>query len=211
MTTFEHALLGINGVLAAGLDRRHGWGLAAMAGVAAVLPDWDGVSVLWSAALFDQGHRVWGHNVFVCSLIGLLFGLADWKMDLVTRCGRGLAKLFRVCTDGPTAVTSDRPFVTAGLVWLGVALVASWSHLVVDLMFSGHSQLSDWELQLFWPISNRGFVYPLVPWGDIGATVVFVLGMFALLRWPARRQVVAGLTLVAVFAYIVVRGFFRTA
>jgi len=46
MTTYEHAMLGITGALAAGLHRRYGWQIVAMAGVTAVLPDWDGLSLL---------------------------------------------------------------------------------------------------------------------------------------------------------------------
>ncbi|MGD9128399.1 MAG: hypothetical protein PVH19_13570 [Planctomycetia bacterium] len=61
MTTIEHAMLGIDGVLAVGLNRRWGWSLCAMAGVVAIVPDWDGLTLLGSASLFDAAHRVWGH------------------------------------------------------------------------------------------------------------------------------------------------------
>ena len=46
MTTLEHAMLGINGVLATGLQRRFGWQLVAMAGGVSVAPDWDGLTIL---------------------------------------------------------------------------------------------------------------------------------------------------------------------
>ena len=32
MTVYEHAMLGIDGALAAGLPRRHGWQIVALAG-----------------------------------------------------------------------------------------------------------------------------------------------------------------------------------
>ena len=63
MTTFEHALLAINGVLATGLQRRYGWQLAGVAAVAAISPDWDGLTIAFSLAAFAAGHRVWGHNL----------------------------------------------------------------------------------------------------------------------------------------------------
>ena len=53
MTTYDHAMLGVCGVLATGCQRRYGWPLVATAAVAAVLPDWDGLSLLFGAAAFD--------------------------------------------------------------------------------------------------------------------------------------------------------------
>lgn len=45
MTTFEHAMLGANGVVASGLHDRFGWRLVALAAIAAIVPDWDGLTV----------------------------------------------------------------------------------------------------------------------------------------------------------------------
>ena len=66
--------------------------------------------------------------------------------------------------------------------------------------------LTDWELPLLWPFSRQGFVFPLVPWGDAGATLIFAGGMFAMVRWPQRLQTVAVTTLLLVVIYVVVRG-----
>ena len=49
MTTFEHAMVGVNGALAAGLTRRCGWKVASMAGLVAVSPDWDGLTLILRA------------------------------------------------------------------------------------------------------------------------------------------------------------------
>ncbi|HID24106.1 MAG TPA: hypothetical protein EYP14_17130 [Planctomycetaceae bacterium] len=70
MTTFEHAMLGVNGAIAAGLTRRHGWRLAAVAGLAAAAPDWDGLTLVFGSAAFAAGHRLWGHNLVACVFVG---------------------------------------------------------------------------------------------------------------------------------------------
>lgn len=51
MTVYEHAMIGINGALAMGLQRRHGWQIIALAGFAAVLPDLDGLTLLLGPSL----------------------------------------------------------------------------------------------------------------------------------------------------------------
>ena len=43
-------MLGASLALAARLQSRHGWRIVAMAAVAAVLPDWDGLTILFGAA-----------------------------------------------------------------------------------------------------------------------------------------------------------------
>ncbi len=70
------------------------------------------------------------------------------------------------------------------------------------MIFSGTATLGDWELKLLWPFSDRGFVYPLIPWGDIGVTLLFVTGMFAMLRWKTRTAWIARLTLLVAVGYI---------
>ena len=71
---------------------------------------------------------------------------------------------------------------------------------------SGAAQLTDWELKLLWPFSTRGFIFPLVPWGDPGVSVILVAGMFALWHWQRRMQFVATTTIVATVGYLVARG-----
>ena len=63
--------------------------------------------------------------------------------------------------------------------------------------------MTDWELKLWWPLSERGYVYPLVRWGDVGVTLIFVLGMFAMVRWPKHTQRIAGATLGCVALYVI--------
>lgn len=206
MTTYEHAMLGITGVLATGLDRRYGWSIVAIAAVAAVSPDWDGLTILAGSAAFAASHRLWGHNVLVCTLSGLLMGVADYRFDLVTRCGRLLAqKLQSAPPEGSLGVRESHSF-DGFVVWVSVAVLAALSHLAADLVFSGTATLPDWELQPWWPLSRAGYVYPLVAWGDAGASIIFVAGMFAMWRWPSRRQAISLATLAGVVLYVVVRG-----
>ena len=205
MTAFEHALLAANAVWAAGLHRRHGWQLAALAGCAAVLPDWDGIPLLIDAHAFAAGHRVWGHNLLVCLGLGLVVGGLDYRCDLVTRAARRLICWLRRPAEIPPAGRTTFHAAGAGL-WMLVAVAAMLSHLVGDLVVSGTAQLPDWELQRLWPFSDRGWVFPLVPWGDPGITLVFVGGMFAAAYWRSRLQPVGAMTLLLVAGYLIVRG-----
>jgi hypothetical protein len=205
VTPLEHALVGIDGALALGLHRRHGWKIAALAGAAAALPDWDGLTLLWSAALYDTSHRVWGHNVFACVLAGIAIGLADYRFDLATRLARRFVRLARLDV-GEDALTLRRQFESRGAtVWTLTAVVAGWSHLASDLVVSGSAAYSDWGVQALWPLSDRAWVYPRVRWGDIGITLIFAAGAFAMLWQPRRIQLLAAITLAAVVLYIAVR------
>ena len=206
MTTYEHALLGATGALAVGVHRRWGWPIVGMAAVAALLPDWDGLSILLGADVLDRVHRVIGHNLAVCVLLGAAFAAADYRWGMIFRAQRWAGRRMRMF-----AIEDGLPkrvgFKWRDLgVWVLVGVVASLSHLAVDLVYSGHAKYADWGLKLFWPFSDRAFVYPMVPWGDIGAAAILSVGMFAMIRWRSRVQTIAGTTLVAVTSYIVGRG-----
>ena len=188
MTTIEHALLAVNGVLAAGCQRRYGWQLAALAAVAAVSPDWDGLTIVVSFTTFAAGHRVWGHNIWACLLTAAVIASLDYRFDLVTRVGSWLAKTFRVPVPGE-AFQLRRHFTLATWgMWLAVAALAALSHLLADMLVSGTAELPPWQVHLAWPFSKRGWVFPLVRWGDPGMTLIFVAGMFAMLRWKSRCE-----------------------
>jgi membrane-bound metal-dependent hydrolase YbcI (DUF457 family) len=91
-------------------------------------------------------------------------------------------------------------------LWLIVGVAAAYSHLLIDVVFSAGKDLPIWGVPLLWPFSSTAYAFPLVRWGDIGATVILAAGMFAMLRWPARIQAIAAGSLVAVAAYMAVRG-----
>ena len=64
----------------------------------------------------------------------------------------------------------------------------------------------DWPVKPFWPFLQTEYVYPLIPWGDIGPTVIMMAGIIAIAKF-ARAQFVAILTLVLLIAYMVCRGY----
>lgn len=186
MTTFEHAMLGIDGAIAAGLHRKYSWQIVAMAGIAAVSPDWDGLTIFFSNSLFAESHRVWGHNVLACTFMGLVIGLLDYRYDLVTRSGRFAIKCLRLEVADKFLTSRDHFSKNGVFVWILVAILAAMSQLPADMVVSGTATIPDWELKLLWPFSDQGWVYPLVPWGDVGITFVFIAGMFAMLKWQAQ-------------------------
>jgi hypothetical protein len=91
------------------------------------------------------------------------------------------------------------------LIWILVATIAAASHLAGDMVVSGSAEFADWAVPILWPLSERGWVYARVRWGDPGITVVFVVGMFAMVRWKSHLQLIAALTLLAVVGYFFVR------
>lgn len=204
MTSFEHAMLGINGALAAGLHRRYEWRVAALAGLAAIAPDWDGLTILGGVELFDHAHRAWGHSFFTSVFLACVLGCLDFRFDLVGYGERLLCWILRT----PSKATSARPDCnrTRLIVWMLVAIIATMSHLAADLVYSGTAELPDWHLQLFWPFSSQGFVFPMVHWGDAGVTIIFVVSMFVMVRQREAIQTIALATLTLVLIYIVVRG-----
>lgn len=206
MTSYEHLMLGVTGSLAAGLHRRYGWPIVAMAGIAALVPDWDGLSLVFGAAAFDLGHRTWGHSLWAAALVGAVVAACEYRFGGLERAGRWLLKKFPLHRGQAEPAEEPQPVSRGSLgVWLLVGVLAAWSHLAADLVFSGNRSLPEWGIRLFWPWSSQAWSYPRVPWGDAGVTIVFVAGMFALVRWPRYRQATAILTLLAVAAYVVLR------
>ncbi|MDY0165006.1 MAG: metal-dependent hydrolase [Thermoguttaceae bacterium] len=198
MTAFEHALFGATATLAAGLHRRYGWPIAAMAGVAAVAPDWDGLALLFGPMAYDRVHRAWGHNVFAACLVGAAIGAAEYRWRVSVRVRQWLAARVRM-PDWPDVKDRSRGDVA---VWMTVGALAALSHLAADLVVSGADTLGDWSLKLLWPFSEQAWVYPLIRWGDPGLSVILFGGVFAMLRWPDRLQTVAWITLVLLAAYL---------
>jgi len=226
MTTYEHAMLGINGALATGLHRRHGWKIVALASAAAIAPDWDGLPMLIDMAAYESGHRVWGHNLLACLILAVLLGTLDYRFDISGRLARRLVRFgpFRELEpfvdvrrvgvrsvelpDAPsdskssTSKTSNSTTEWAWIVWIVVPFVAAISQIPADAVVSGGKGLSDWPLQPLWPFSDVQFVYPMVPWGNVGVTIIFAIGMLAMVRWKNRVQSISVATLCLVATYI---------
>ena len=211
MTFFEHAMLGSTLALAAGLHRRFGWRIVIMAGVAAMLPDWDGLTLIFGSSAYDLAHRVWGHNLLVAGCSGGLVGVAECFWNVSDRVRQRLAR-FAPSLASPTPLSSpdgDSRTPALYLTWFLIGAVASFSHLAADLVYSSHPRMQDWPLRLLWPFSRRDFAFPIIHWGDLGATIIFVAEMFAVYFWPSRIRVIASATLTAVVGYILVRAGLR--
>jgi hypothetical protein len=73
------------------------------------------------------------------------------------------------------------------------------------MVVSGGQGMSNWPVKPFWPIWQVGYVYPLIPWGDIGPTVVMMAGIIGIAKF-GRDQLVATLTLILLVAYMCFRG-----
>lgn len=223
MTTYEHFMLGASGTLSCGLYKKQGWQIALFAGVVSVLPDWDGLTILFSSQAFAEGHRVWGHNVLMI-LIGLVIGLLEYRYDFLSRVANKVIKtragtwfyseLKKLSNPGVEDQNRQGGYALLKLrkhqrlsgyvIWGAVGFAAIFFHLVADMVVSGTDQLADWKLKLFWPFSDQGYVYPMIPWGDPGMSIIFVIGMLAGCKYPARIQLIATITLTAVVAYIVI-------
>jgi membrane-bound metal-dependent hydrolase YbcI (DUF457 family) len=206
MTVYEHAMLGWTLALATGAQRRHGWRIAGMAGIAAALPDIDGLSLLWGPVAFAEIHRVWGHNLLASIVLGITAGAGGYLVNLSARAQRaGAAVLARLASDVKIS-TAVRPFSGHDLaVWTALGVTAALSHLLADIVYTGNAELVPWPVRLLWPWSERGWELPIVPWGDLVTTGLLVGEMFVLYRWPGRAQLIACLTLLAIGGYVGLR------
>ncbi len=205
MTIYEHAMVGVNGALALGLNRRHGWQIVALAGVAAVLPDLDGLTILLGPSLYAVGHRLWGHNLLVAGLVAAVVSAIAYQTDAFTKIEIWLAKHWKVLSADREPRTRRFPEL---LLWIVVGVVAVYSHLLMDFMFSAGKNLPVWGVPLLWPFNDTAWAYPLVPWGDIGATAILAISMFAMLRWPTWIRTTATISLIALAAYMVASGMY---
>jgi membrane-bound metal-dependent hydrolase YbcI (DUF457 family) len=197
MTIYEHAMMGVNGALAAGLHRRYGWPIVAMAGLASLLPDFDGATLLLGWKCYAEGHRIWTHNLLVAGIAAVVLSAVVYETDFFTRLAKWFTKKEDILLDEKNRTS---PF----LAWLTVGVLATYGHLLMDLFYSSGHELSVWGVPLFWPFSDVAYAYPLVMWGDVGATLIFVASMFAMIRWKKRIQPIAAGSLLAVAAYMII-------
>lgn len=199
-------MLGLNGAIAFGLPPTYGWKIAALAAVAAVLPDWDGLPMLIDMAAYERGHRVWGHNLLACAVGALTLASIDYRYDLSGRVAKRLTRMGPLRELRENATLRERWTLAEWGVWVLVAWVAGLTQIPADAMVSGGNGLSDWALQPLWPFSSWEFVYPLVPWGNVGVTIVFAMGMLAMVKWNQHLQGIACVTLAMVAVYLVAWG-----
>jgi membrane-bound metal-dependent hydrolase YbcI (DUF457 family) len=205
VTFFEHAMLGIDGALALGLHRRHGWQIVALAGIAAVAPDLDGLTILFGFQCYAGGHRVWGHNLLIAGVVAAMLAAALYYSGVLDRLRAWLARHIAASATLASA-EAPRGRWTELTLWLIVAVAAACSHLLMDVFFSIGRDQPIWGVPLLWPFSSREWAVPMVRWGDLGATLILAAGMFAMARWPSRVRAIAAASLAALAAYVTLRG-----
>jgi len=203
VTVYEHMMVGASLALGAGLHHKHGWRIVGLAAVAAALPDWDGLSILLGSQAYTKAHRVWGHNLLVALSVGGLAGAVELGYHFSERLRRSMRRVLTRITPAANSSKFESKITASALIlWIGTGAVASLSHLVVDIFYSGHRGGDIWPLRLLWPFSNSDWAFPIIDWGDLGATIIFIAEMFALYRWPALAQRIAWAGLAAVCLYV---------
>jgi membrane-bound metal-dependent hydrolase YbcI (DUF457 family) len=170
-----------------------------------VLPDFDGLTILLGANLYAEAHRLWGHNLLVAGLVAAVASVVVYQGDVLTKTQKWLAKRWKAVPDS-SPMQAHR--LSELLLWVVVGVVAAYSHLLMDIFFSSGRQLQTWGVPLLWPFVPTTWAYPLVPWGDIGVTVVFAASMLVMLRWQEWVRTIATGTLIAVAGYMAIRGIY---
>lgn len=204
MTTPEHSLVGIHAAIAVGAHQRFGWAFVALAGIASNLPDWDGLPMLFDMARFEHGHRVWGHNLLSIALSSLIVAALQYRFHWI----EAVAARFKSYL--PKEGTIERSRIGVPLIMLFLICVAvQIIHLPCDMVVSGGNGLSDWRIKPFWPISDVGYVYPLIPWGDIGPTIIMMCGVLAMAKYPQKLPLQSIVTLTILCCYLLIRGWTR--
>jgi membrane-bound metal-dependent hydrolase YbcI (DUF457 family) len=201
MTSPEHTLVGIHLVIAAGAFHRYGLPVVILAGVASNLPDLDGLPMLYDMARFEAGHRVWMHNLCAIGLTSALLAILQYRFDWVGLTAKFLAT--RIATNEAPASNLEKPVPTlAVLAW---AATCQLLHLPCDMVVSGGGGLADWLVRPWWPFSNTGYIFPMIPWGDVGPTLVLMSGLILGARFPVHLQKVSLVSLLALIGYLTIR------
>lgn len=209
MTTPEHTLVGIHVALSCGFHRVLGWRSVVLAGLASNMPDWDGLPMLIDMQRFEAGHRVWGHCLISLLLMSLILGSLQWTFDGIGSVTRWFSDRFSVSA---WKAAIEQRQSTTWRTWMGligIALLVQVLHLPCDMVVSGGNGLSDWAVQPWWPFSRAAYVFPLIPWGDVGPTVILMVGIIAVAKQPSRMSTLSLLTLFLLCAYLLLRGWSR--
>ncbi|MGY8749522.1 MAG: metal-dependent hydrolase [Pirellulales bacterium] len=208
MTSPEHTMVGILGAMALGLHTRFGWPVIAFAAVVSNVPDLDGLPVLYDMDLFESGHRVWCHNLLVIVATSALLGWTQFRFRWIQKIAAHVAKYLpsdvNLIPPSRPAQPANTPIPMTYLILVGIGFQCL--HLCCDMFVSGGRGLSDWPVKPFWPFLQTEYVFPLIPWGDIGPTVIMMAGIIGIAKF-ARAQFVAILTLGLLIAYMVCRGY----
>jgi membrane-bound metal-dependent hydrolase YbcI (DUF457 family) len=210
MTSPEHTLVGIHFAFATGVHRFVGWRGVAMAGIASNIPDWDGIPMLFDMQRFESGHRVWGHCILSIVLSSLLIGFIQIQWDWIGRVATWLRRPSSQNSITAAPVRRERYIGSLGVfAFAMIGLCAQLLHIPCDMVVSGGNGLSHWAVQPWWPFSSAAYVYPLIPWGDVGPTVILMAGVIVMAKRNSAFSQNSWLTIVLLCGYLVVRGWFR--
>jgi membrane-bound metal-dependent hydrolase YbcI (DUF457 family) len=204
MTTPEHTLVGIHAAIALRAHQHFGWTVIVLAGIVSNFPDWDGLPMLFDMARFESGHRVWGHNFFWITFSSLLAAWSERRYRWIEFFAMRLRAVL------PKDLVIEQP--TRSVPWFMLFLVcfaAQTLHLPCDMVVSGGHGLPDWPIKPFWPISDAEYVFPLIPWGDVGPTVIMMAGAILLAKSPTRLSRQSTITLAVLCIYLLIRGWMR--
>src|SRR5262249_31680156 len=109
-------MVGVNLALLAGLHHRYGIPIVATAALTSVLPDWDGLSILFGGEAYARVHRLWGHNLLVASLSGAAVAGLAYALAIRGYFGK-MASPFR--SAAPPRNEHLRPFHALDLlIWM---------------------------------------------------------------------------------------------
>lgn len=206
MTTPEHTLVGIHFAIATGIFHRFGMRSLVFAGLVSSLPDLDGLPMLINMARFESGHRVWGHNVLAIALTSLLVAFLQSRRDFSGIIATLISR--RLSTSGRQASETAPPFPVnafSSIAAFKLSCFCQLLHLPCDMVVSGGHGLSHWPVQPWWPFSTSGFVYPMIPWGDPGPTVILMVGIVAVVRFLPRCRRISATSLLVLVIYLTAR------
>lgn len=202
MTTPEHTLVGIHLAMAVGVHSKLGWSTVVFAAIASNIPDVDGLPMLVDMERFESVHRVWGHNFLAIAITSILIAWTQSRFHWIEVITKRLARFLPAESQSAIAEEPRKtPFIS--LFFLSIFVQAA--HLPCDMVVSGGEGLSDWLVFPFWPFLDWGFVYPLIPWGDIGPTVILMLGAIAIVKVPKRIKMVSLVSLLLLCFYLISR------
>ncbi len=207
MTTPEHTMVGIHSAFALGLHRRYGWQSVALAGIASNVPDWDGIPMFVDMARFESIHRVWGHNFVSILLTSLLLAATQVRWDWLGRIGGWFAGRFSIPKQDSPDCQTGTDSGCGLLLFFGIAFAAQTLHLPCDMVVSGGSGLNDWSVEPWWPFSHAAYVYPMIPWGDPGPTLILMAGAVIAAKWPPQTANISRLSIGTLLVYLLVRRF----
>ena len=93
--------------------------------VLAVVPDWDGLTLVRGAEFFDRRHRTWGHCLLVSLLLAIALGIGDYRFDFTGRWARLVTRPTAATRDFHTSRADRQRSYSGYAVWSTVSVLAT--------------------------------------------------------------------------------------